>query len=138
MNIEFLNLGKEIVTEISKTWASLEYLNPKDIKSDTLESIGRQFFRNKEVFNDYLEYKYCLKDYYINHLNKELENPWIAEWWFDERGAEFQKNTFPTLVNLVIDSILNSGWYFDEANEYYLPKNSYIDENTNELHYNLD
>ena len=122
-NINFLYLGKEVITEIAKTWVTLEHLNCKDIKVDVLESIGKQLVENKKVFNDYLEYKYHLKDYYRNNLNKELENIWIAEWWYDERGEEYQKDTFPILVDIVINNIINNGWYFDEDKYCYLPIN---------------
>lgn len=54
----------------------------------------------------------------------EFDKRWICEWWSDERGQEFQKETFCTLVGIIIDIITDdaSGWYYNEEGDYYLPK----------------
>lgn len=140
MNVEHLNLGKEIVSEISKTWSSLIYLNPNTIKDNTLESIGEFIKNDGRIFSDYLFYKYKLKEYYRNVLNEKFEGLWICEWWYDERGPEFQRGTFDALVDYIINIITSDseGWHYDEENEYYIPKGFKFNPSINQVVYGFN
>lgn len=129
MNKEFMNLGKELISKASITWVILENLNPSIMKDSTLEAIGKRVYENKEVFSDYLYYKYELIEYY-RAKNMNFGGEWIAEWWSDERGEEFQKSTFPKLIDIIISEISSpsGGWYYDEDNDLYLPKGTHFNK----------
>lgn len=134
MNNSFLELGKEIVSGLSKTWATLEYLNTNLLKDTVLESIGKSVYFNKEIFNDYLYYKYELPKYY-KELNKDMPKGGVfAEWWSDERGSDYQRETFGVLVDLVIEILISDegGYYCDEDDTgYFLPKGLHYSQSKN-------
>lgn len=127
MNREYLNLGKELVEKVTDTWSNLEYLNYSIMKNSILESIGKEVYENKDIFNDYLYYKYELAEYYKSR-GKAFTGKWMIEWWSDGRGDKFQRTTFCDLANIVIDAITSDegGWYYDEKNDYYLPKGTHF------------
>ena len=139
MNKEYVNLGKELVSKVSLTWVSLEYLNPSIMKESVLESIGKQAYRNNEIFSDYLAYKYELHDYYRAD-NLHFLGEWIAEWWNDERGQKFQRDTFPKLMNIILSEILSEdgGWYYDDKNDLYLPKGTHFNAKLHSITYDFN
>lgn len=114
----FIELGIEVVNNLAYTWSTLEKLNSSYIKDDILEDIGREIYNNKEIFKDYLFYKYEIFDVY-KEVGLDAPKTWIAEWWFDERGREYQKDTFPKLVEIVLNHI---DWYQKEEDGVYEPK----------------
>lgn len=140
MNMEFVNLGKELISQVSNTWSSLEYLNEKLIKNELFEKLGEQVYSNKEIFNDYLYYKYELYNYYNDNNIEMPKGGWFCEWWFDERGKSFQRETFPMLVDMIIELILSDlgGWYYDENGDYYLPKGIHYNKEKNRLAYDFN
>lgn len=139
MNKEYLNLGKELIERVSDTWANLEYLNHSIMKDTILESIGKEVYENKNIFNDYLYYKYELVGYYKSK-GKAFVGKWIAEWWSDMRGEEFQKTTFSDLANIIINAITSDkgGWYYDEENDYYLPKGTHFNSKKHSVVYDFN
>lgn len=112
----YMDLGKEVIKEVSKTWGNLVYLNSNLIKDEQIKSIGRGLYKNKNILNDYLYYKYEWSD---EQDTLEKAKLWMAEWWYDERGPKYQKETFIELVNLILDEI---EWVYDEDNDLYMPK----------------
>lgn len=128
MNKELLSLGKELVKEVSYTWGNLEHLSKYLTDEKTLECIGRRVYKNKEIFNDYLYYKYELHEEYA--ANGEIfEGRWACEWWYDERGDKYQRKTFYELVNVILNKIIDEDkqWYYDEDKDFYLPNEYYYD-----------
>lgn len=114
----FIELGKEIVNNLSNTWCTLEKLNSSYVKDDILEDIGREIYNNKEIFKDYLFYKYEISDVY-KEVGLDEPLSWIAEWWFDERGKNYQKDTFSDVVEIVLDKI---NWYQREEDGVFEPR----------------
>ena len=114
----FIELGKEIVNNLSNTWCTLEKLNSSYIKDDILEDIGREIYNNKEIFKDYLFYKYEISDVY-KEIGLNEPPSWIAEWWFDERGKDYQKDTFEGVVGIVLNKI---NWYQREEDGVFEPR----------------
>lgn len=112
----YMDLGKEVIKEVSKTWGNLVYLNSNLIKDEQIKSIGRGLYKNKNILNDYLYYKYEWSD---EQDTLEKAKLWMAEWWYDERGPKYQKETFIELVNIILDEI---EWVYDEDNDLYMPK----------------
>lgn len=132
----FLELGKELVIELRKTWGNLFFLRVNWVNDKTLEELGRALYFNEEIFNDFKYYKYELQDEY-NCMNKPLEHPWIAEWMYDERGDEFQRPTFDLLMQNYVIPILTSysgGWYYDKDHDFYMPIGCFYNPNTSRVY----
>lgn len=133
MNQNFLELGKELIEGISKTWSTLEYLTPELIKDSILERIGKVIYFNKEIFNDYLYYKYELPEYY-KKINKDMpKGGFYCEWWSDDRGPSYQRDTFRLLVDFVLEILLSDegGFYCDDETGYFIPKGLHYSQSKN-------
>lgn len=111
-NKKLLELGKEVTQEVIERFEDsfYGYVQLKDIKDETLISIGKQLYSDTEAFIDYLRSSYG-------------ENDFVWD--------ESMVNSYDLIHEIVSKEIVKSGeYYFDENSELYLLVTSLFEVNT--------